>query len=255
MRETNVSTLLKTTGLYASFAEVEPHAAKKIWDAFGFPMPFNSHNMEHAFFGNFEKGRLTASLHANPLTNSVGIHVIGHKLWLFFDTKTYTDGFYGTPSTPLMLPRKAPTEPYKVYWMISRPGDVVFFPEAYAHIVYTFEGPSAMINYRKLTIQNFIRQPYMFASVFVNKMLFTWPWQMSDDKSYTLDMEKSGGKRQARKAIHTTKLHEYAIKHVEDLCRNHGISDWDKQMMGTIDMLVQKARDEGMVPGTLTANK
>lgn len=75
MVETNVSTLLRTTGHYASFAEVEPQTAKKIWDAFGFPMPFNSHNMEHAFFGNFDKGRLTASLHANPLTNSVGIHV------------------------------------------------------------------------------------------------------------------------------------------------------------------------------------
>ena len=77
MVETNVSTLLSTsgTGLYASFAEVEPHVAKKIWGAFNFPMPFNSHNMEHAFFGNFEKGRLTASIHANPLTTSVGIHV------------------------------------------------------------------------------------------------------------------------------------------------------------------------------------
>lgn len=171
---------------------------------------------------------------------------MGHKLWLFFPTGTYVNGFGGTPSTPLMLPRKAPLDPYKVYFMVSRPGDVVFFPEAYAHIVYTFEGPSAMINYRKLLPMNILRQPFVAASVMFNQIFFSG--ELSDSPSYNLDAEKSGGKRQVRKAIHTTKLHEFAINRVEDVCRKHGISEWDKQMMGTIEELVQMARDEGHVP-------
>lgn len=77
-----------------------------------------------------------------------------------------------TPASPILLPHRGPTKKAKIWLYISRPGDVLFFPESYAHIVYTHKGPNVLINYRHLGPINFFRQPFTFLTAAFNMRFF-----------------------------------------------------------------------------------
>lgn len=81
----------------------------------------------------------------------MAIQFTGSKTWIFFSNEDYLakDGFGAIPAAPIALPRRVPTRPVNMYVYHSRPGDILFFPECWAHIVWTHAGPNFMLNYRK----------------------------------------------------------------------------------------------------------
>ena len=72
------------------------------------------------------------------------------------------------PSAPILLPRRSPKKEFEVYAYTSLPGDVLFFPESWAHTVYTHNGPNVMVNYRRFHIMNILRQPLTWISSTIN---------------------------------------------------------------------------------------
>jgi hypothetical protein len=84
----------------------------------------------------------------------------GHKTWVFFDSDTFLNKLAAFPAAPILLPRKVSNVPLDVYLYTSEPGDLLFFPESYAHTVFTHDGPGVMVTYRKLFPMNILRQPF-----------------------------------------------------------------------------------------------
>ena len=60
----------------------------------------------------------------------------------------------------------------ELYVYTSEPGDVLFFPESWGHAVYTYEGPSVMVNYRKMVVGNFLRQPVTWLEALIGNVFF-----------------------------------------------------------------------------------
>lgn len=119
----------------------------------------------HAFASNFDHPRISTSIHCNALATSAAIQMIGSKTWLFYPPQVYLgkDGLESKPAKLSHFPTHSPRVPYDVYVYTSRPGDVLFFTNNWAHSVYSHEGPNFMINYRKLPEpSNFLPNPLAY---------------------------------------------------------------------------------------------
>ena len=118
-------------------------------------------NFEHAFISNLKAGKISAPIHGNSATSSMAVQFIGKKTWLFFPPHVYRDfdmmdAFAGTGSA---FPTQAPKKSYEVYVYTAQPGDVLFFGENWAHVVYTHPGPNLLMNFRHFEVGNLLRQP------------------------------------------------------------------------------------------------
>jgi len=157
--EVSTETIFNESGYYASFAKVSDEAVKYLWDSMNLPFTANVAQLEHAFIANLKTDTITAGIHANPMTYSMGIQFIGRKTWLFWDHDVYLNDMRAIPAAPILIPRQAPGRPYPLYVYTSEPGDILFFPESYAHVVLTHSGPNVLVNYRKFFPMNLFRQP------------------------------------------------------------------------------------------------
>lgn len=123
----------------ASFSSISKESSDKLWESMNFSFKHSSASFEHAFLSNLEKGTMTAPIHGNPMTTSMAVQFVGRKTWMFFPPHVYI-GLMGALPAQAAFPRHAPKEPFQIYIYESQPGDVIFFPENYGHIVYTHPG-------------------------------------------------------------------------------------------------------------------
>lgn len=130
--------------------------------------------VEHAFLSNFKQSIVTAVIHSNPFSNSLAIQYVGSKTWLFFPRETFIadDGMAAAPVTTFTAPRRAPNFHFEIYPYTSRPGDLLFFQESWGHTVFTHEGPNLLVNYRKISIHNLLRQPAVFLQAAFDRLLY-----------------------------------------------------------------------------------
>jgi hypothetical protein len=128
----------------------------------------------HGFISNFKESMITAVMHGNSLSSSLAVQYVGSKTWLFFSSRDYNsnNGFRATPNAVFAVPTKAPRQSVEAFPYTSQPGDLLFFQESWAHMVLTHAGPNILINYRKLSIGNFIRNPVKFVHTLLNRALY-----------------------------------------------------------------------------------
>ena len=140
-------------GYHVSFANLTNRdTIKKMWDLMKLPFQLEQTVFEHAFISNLISDQITAGFHANPITDSMAVQLVGKKTWLFLPSDTYLRLMRSTFAGSALLPKQAPplgSHP-EVYVITTQPGDVMFFPESWGHAVYTYEGPNLLMNYRKV---------------------------------------------------------------------------------------------------------
>jgi hypothetical protein len=253
MKDMSFSELMESPNYYSQYTRLPKEMVEYFWSSFKLPFGSEVSVTENGFFGNFKNGRITAQIHANPLTSSMAMQAVGYKLWFFIspDLSLSKDGFDGGLTTPVLFPKRAPTRPaYTIHYAISGPGDLIFFPQAMSHIVYTFEGPNALMNFRKLFISNFLASPYtwfsaMFNKVFVNK-LSEAPSHSHTKDGPLIEQEFITPLGKSKPKAFTTQLFEHAITRNKELCDKYDVTPFDKQMLDKLDELVAEARAQGI---------
>lgn len=106
----------------------------------------------HTFVSNFDYDRVSTNIHCNSFATSAAVQLVGSKSWLIYPIEIYLGKDYleSKPARLTHFPTHSPRVPYYFHEYTSRPGDILFFTEAYGHSVYSHQGPNYMVNYRKL---------------------------------------------------------------------------------------------------------
>lgn len=157
---------------------------------------------------------------------------VGSKTWLFFSSDTYLNLMDASPSAPILLPRRAPRSPYAVYVYNSQPGDVLFFTESWAHIVYTHDGPNVMVNYRRFNIMNIIRQPLTWLASSINN--FRSPLIHSAGRVAGNDLQQQ--------SVPEKEINFKAYMEMDKLCSDGELTEFDKDMMNILEEEYAKLR-------------
>ena len=152
---------------------------------------------------------------------SLQLQFVGKKTWLFFPADTYITHMGAVPAAPILLPRQSPKVPFDLYVYTSQPGDVLFFPESWAHVVLTYEGPNVMVNYRDFNVLNVLRQPFTWLTASLNMAIF--PEQVHSGGVV------AGGERQ-NAAVPEKKLNFDTYTRLNEMCSG-GLTEFDSQMM------------------------
>ena len=225
-------------GYHASFANLTNRdAIKNIWNSLNLPFSVDSTRFEHAFISNLEKDTITAAIHANPMTDSMGLQLVGKKSWLFWPSDTYLTLMKSTFAGSALFPKQAPPPGSSpdVYVYTSEPGDILFFPESWGHSVYTYEGPNLLVNFRKVYPGNFLRQPLTWLS-----SLFELKYNEFVGGEFTTKAtdEKVRGQikfvPQKRQNVRVQDMYK-------DLCMD-GRTEFDQQMLELIDAEVDRVK-------------
>lgn len=156
---------------YSTFAKLTDHVVvAKLFSYLNLPgFNFDKFNFEHAFISNLKVGRITAPMHANIVTNSMGVQYAGKKTWLFFPPNVVKgeDMLNAFPGSGSAILTQSPKKPYEMSIVTTIPGDILFFSENQGHIVWTHPGPNLLMNFRLFHLYNFLRQPlYWLLGVF-----------------------------------------------------------------------------------------
>lgn len=104
-----------------------------------------------SFASNFEEKRISTGSHAAMVT-SMAYQLAGTKKWLLHNHEESTSeyfyqsgwGLYPTCLSSFLSGIKTP------YTAVTGPGDILFFPFAWQHLVFTEPGPNVMTNIRKV---------------------------------------------------------------------------------------------------------
>jgi hypothetical protein len=130
-----------------------------------------------------------------------------------------------TPAAPILLPKQSPSSPYELYVYTSEPGDVLFFPESYAHIVLTHAGVNVMINYRKFHIWNMLHQPLTWIAGRVNG--FRSP--------LIHDAGQVAGNAMQQQYVPEKQINQDAYNQMDQLCKGESLSGFDLDMLKLLD--------------------
>ena len=149
---------------------------------------------------------------------------MGKKTWLFFPAETYISEMGAVPASPILLPRQSPKNPYTMYVYTSQPGDVLFFPESWAHVVLTHAGPNVMVNYRNFHLKNILRQPFTWATATFNMLMFS-------EQVHKGGTAAGGGLQ--NQAVPEKKLNFDTYEELNKMCIG-GVTDFDKQMLSLL---------------------
>lgn len=220
----NAQQIFDEPGWYASFAKISDDVVTQLWDLLRLPFNVQDTEIEHAFISNLAAPMITAAIHANPMTSSMAVQFVGSKTWLFFAPSTYIDQMGATPAAPILLPRHSPTGSFTVYAYRSRPGDVLFFTESWAHIVDTHAGPNVMVNYRHFHISNILRQPLTWIHAALNMKLFP---------KLTHEAGKVGGGEIQDQSVPEKLLNYQTYMKINGACAGD-TAEFDKQMLELI---------------------
>ncbi len=127
------------------------------------------------------------------------------------------------PAAPILLPRKVlKDESLDLYLYTSQPGDLLFFPESYAHAVYTHDGPSVMVTYRKLFPMNILRQPFTWLAASLNN--YRSPLMSSVGRV-------PGGNDLQQQSVPEKAINDLAYNNMDQMCMDGGVTDFDADML------------------------
>lgn len=103
------------------------------------------------FLGNPSDHKVTASFHSNNFEESSTLQLVGEKIWLLMPRESFYGRFRAVAigaynaiaNTCIDDLAKTPLQAVR-----TGPGDVLRFPKAYPHHIYSLAGPNIMINFR-----------------------------------------------------------------------------------------------------------
>ena len=107
-----------------------------------------------SFASNFPENRISTGSHA-ALVVSMAYQLVGTKKWILHDhddSKHLTYVYKGAWSSLPSCSETFLTSLNSPWTATTNPGDILFFPFNWQHMVYTEAGPSVMTNIRKITI-------------------------------------------------------------------------------------------------------
>jgi len=113
------------------------------------------------FVSNFSEPVVTAVAHAAILSKSWSLQCLGEKRWLLVDAAS-NDALRAIPM-PSLIPGKFSeryffTDPdIKLHTVVMRPGDLMYFPPSWMHVVETRPGPNIMLNLRQMAMYDSFR--------------------------------------------------------------------------------------------------
>ncbi|CAE7572746.1 unnamed protein product, partial [Symbiodinium microadriaticum] len=103
------------------------------------------------FLGSPEKDTVTASFHSNNFEKSSTLQLHGEKIWLMMSREDYQNpigaysiGAYNAAHSVCV----SDLEKVTLQAVHTYPGDILNFPKAYPHHIYSLKGPNIMINFR-----------------------------------------------------------------------------------------------------------
>lgn len=103
------------------------------------------------FMGYTTTDRVTASFHSNNFEKSSTLQILGEKVWLMMKPSDY----YGTFKAYALGAYNAAfnvcsqdLSKVEMQTIHTFPGDVLVFPKAWAHHIYSRAGPNFMVNFR-----------------------------------------------------------------------------------------------------------
>ena len=105
------------------------------------------------FLGYMSKTQVTASFHSNNFERSSTLQVVGKKDWLLMSPQAYMDhiqayslGAYNAAHNVCVNA----LDKMELQTVRTGPGDVMNFPKAWPHHIYSIAGPNIMINFRSV---------------------------------------------------------------------------------------------------------
>jgi len=112
------------------------------------------------FVSNFTHDVITATMHAAILIKSWSLQCEGTKRWLLWDAAG-NDALKAI-TMPSLIPGKLSERHVfmsgiKIYTGVMGPGDLMYFPPSWMHVVETAAGPNIMINLRQLAMKDSFR--------------------------------------------------------------------------------------------------
>jgi hypothetical protein len=108
------------------------------------------------FLGFLNQTMTTASFHSNNFEKSTTLQLMGEKIWLLMKPQDFythlggysVGGFNAAYSVCLDDLADIPFQVVHTY-----PGDLMRFPKAWPHDIYSFPGPNIMINFRAFALE------------------------------------------------------------------------------------------------------
>lgn len=106
-----------------------------------------------SFISNFKNNRISTGSHS-AMVVSMALQLVGKKKWIMHSfNESKNKYWYGTiwvlfPNCVADFLKNLE----KPYYVETEPGDVLYFPIAYQHLVYTEEGTNLMLNIRTVRI-------------------------------------------------------------------------------------------------------
>lgn len=103
------------------------------------------------FLGSPQKDTVTASFHSNNFEKSSTLQLYGEKIWLMMSREdyhgqigAYSVGAYNAAYSVCV----SDLEKITLQAVHTYPGDILRFPKAWPHHIYSLAGPNIMINFR-----------------------------------------------------------------------------------------------------------
>ena len=104
------------------------------------------------FLGYLTSDKVTATFHSNSFEKSQTVQLVGEKVWLLMRPEDYFSVFQayalGAYNAAYNLCSKD-LEKVEILTVHTHPGDILIFPKAWAHHIYTRAGPNIMITFRR----------------------------------------------------------------------------------------------------------
>lgn len=110
------------------------------------------------FLGHPSDDKVTASFHSNNFEKSSTLQLVGEKIWLMMPRESFFDRFgavaigaYNAITNPCTEDlAQVPLQAVR-----TGPGDILRFPKAYPHHIYSLKGPNIMVNFRNFELNPF----------------------------------------------------------------------------------------------------
>ena len=128
---------------------------------------FSSSDFGSMFLSNYNSYRMTAGAHAAPI-KSLATQFLNYKDWIFYDPKVVKKYLRVETSTAITIISPMTQNHDEImnsiprYFVRTGPGQGVYFPEFWVHIVYTAPGVNLMANWRQspTLLDNLITSPH-----------------------------------------------------------------------------------------------
>mmetsp|Transcript_12928 Transcript_12928/g.19446 ORF Transcript_12928/g.19446 Transcript_12928/m.19446 type:complete len:376 (+) Transcript_12928:126-1253(+) len=127
-------------------------------------LDLNDFSRTDIFIGYPAKPKVTASFHSNSFEKSSTLQLVGEKEWLMMKPTDYFGlfqafalGAYNAAYSVCVND----LEKITMQTVRTGPGDILRFPKAWPHHIYSLEGPNVMINFRSFDMRPWLPQDFV----------------------------------------------------------------------------------------------